>query len=172
MTEDVFIKGISNSTENILQKLLHILTENNIQYCIIGGLAINAYVKPVVRLDFDMVIAAEDLEKFKKIVKEEFEITEFPHRINLYSSSSDLRIQIQKDERYRDFIKRAEINKVLGYEMKTASLKDVLQGKIWAYSDKDRRKSKRQKDLADIFRIIESYPELVSGLPENIRKLL
>jgi len=26
--------------------------------------------------------------------------------------------------------------------------------------DKERRKSKRQKDLADIFRIIEKYPEL------------
>jgi len=37
-----------------------------------------------------------------------------------------------------------------------ASLEDVLKGKIWAYSDEARRKSKRQKDLADMSRIIVS----------------
>ena len=44
--------------------------------------------------------------------------------------------------------------------IKVTGQKDVLQGKIWAYKDEERRKSKRQKDLADIFRIIESFPEL------------
>ena len=53
--------------------------------------------------------------------------------------------------------------------MKVASLEDVLQSKIWAYSDEERRKSKRQKDLADIFRLVESYPDLKELLPESIR---
>jgi hypothetical protein len=34
--------------------------------------------------------------------------------------------------------------------MKVAALEDVLQDKVWAYLDESRRKSKRQKDLADI----------------------
>jgi hypothetical protein len=54
--------------------------------------------------------------------------------------------------------------------MKVASVQDVLQGKIWAYSDKERRKSKQQKDLADIVRLIEVYPSLAEQLPESIRE--
>ena len=53
-----------------------------------------------------------------------------------------------------------------------ASLEDVLKGKIWAYSDEARRKSKRQKDLADITRIIESYPYLLEKLPDSIKALI
>jgi hypothetical protein len=43
-----------------------------------------------------------------------------------------------------------------------------LQGKIWAYNDGKRRKSKRQKDLADIYRIIEKYPRLKARIPKII----
>jgi hypothetical protein len=66
-----------------------------------------------------------------------------------------LRIQLQTDPRYQKFVTSAVDKNVLGYTMKVAKIKDVLQGKIWAYSDTTKRKSKRQKDLADIFRIIE-----------------
>jgi hypothetical protein len=61
---------------------------------------------------------------------------------------------------------------MLGYKMKVARLEDVLQGKVWAYMDKTRRKSKRQKDLADIFRIIERYPQLEETLPQSLREEL
>lgn len=59
----------------------------------------------------------------------------------------------------------------MGYKMKVATLEDVLQGKVWAYSDKERRNSKRQKDLADIFRLIEAYPNLKNLLPESLKNL-
>jgi hypothetical protein len=54
--------------------------------------------------------------------------------------------------------------------MKVASAEDVLQGKIWAYLDEQRRKSKRQKDLADIVRLIEVYPALEELLPATIKE--
>ena len=54
--------------------------------------------------------------------------------------------------------------------MNVAALEDELQGKIWAYSYEQRRKSKRQKDLADILRLVEAYPELIKMLPPHIRK--
>jgi hypothetical protein len=44
-------------------------------------------------------------------------------------------------------------------ELPVAHLEDVLQGKVWAAQDAQRRGSKRQKDLADIARILEKYPE-------------
>jgi hypothetical protein len=56
--------------------------------------------------------------------------------------------------------------------MKVAALEDVLQGKVWAYTDETRRRSKRQKDLADILRIIEAFPELVTKLPQSLKEQL
>jgi hypothetical protein len=56
--------------------------------------------------------------------------------------------------------------------MRVASLTDVLQGKIWAYLDEGRRGSKRQKDLADIARLVEAFPDLLERLPSEIRKRL
>jgi hypothetical protein len=58
----------------------------------------------------------------------------------------------------------------MGYEMRVAAVEDVLQGKIWAYSDEQRRRSKRQKDLADIFRLIETFPYLKDLLPESLKR--
>ncbi|OQY44202.1 MAG: hypothetical protein B6242_13170 [Anaerolineaceae bacterium 4572_78] len=171
MTNKEFINGLANGKSDIIQKLLDILSDNDIHYCVIGGLAVNAYVEPVVSLDLDIVVAIKDVDKLKSIVSTIFKIKEFPYSINLYSQDSDIRIQIQTDERYQTYVERTYERDVLGYKMQVASLEDVLMGKIWAYLDKNRRRSKRQKDLADIFRIIESYPELDKLLPEKIGNL-
>ncbi len=53
-----------------------------------------------------------------------------------------------------------------------ARIEDVLQGKIWAYQDEMRRPSKRQKDLADIMRLLEADAKLLSLIPEEIKKKL
>ncbi|MBI1873364.1 MAG: hypothetical protein HYZ58_06875 [Acidobacteria bacterium] len=45
---------------------------------------------------------------------------------------------------------------------------DVLQGKIWAVQDETRRGSTRQKDLADIARLIEVKPALRARVPPDI----
>ena len=83
-----------------------------------------------------------------------------------------MRVQIQTDRRYAAFVRTAQRRKVLGLLMPVARLEDVLRGKIWAAADPERRGSKRQKDLADIARIIEAYPDLQAAVPESIRKRL
>jgi len=80
-----------------------------------------------------------------------------------------LRIQVQTDSRYQGFLASAVVHNILGYDMKVATLENVLRGKLWAYTDETRRRSKRQKDLADILRIIETFPELTTQLPPNLR---
>ena len=121
-------------------------------------------------VDLDIIIASQEIEKLLSKVDKMFRIKEYPHSLNLNSDKSNLRIQIQTDSRYQEFIPNAEKKDVMGYLMKVASLKDVLKGKIWAYMDEERRKSKRQKDLADIYRIAESYPDLTGLLPAEIAK--
>jgi hypothetical protein len=101
-----------------------------------------------------------------------FELKRFPHSLNISSTGSDLRVQFQTDERYGSFVKRSEVRTVLGMELPVASLEEVLQGKIWAAMDPERRGSKRQKDLADIARILEKVPEMRQKVPSEIRTRL
>lgn len=168
MNQKTFFNGVTNGKKDIIQDIIDLIDKNSIEYCVIGGLAVNAYVEPVVSLDLDIVVVLDGIDKLIKSTKDKFKIEKFPHSINLESKDSDVRIQLQTDKRYQDFIKKATVKSIMGYQMKVASLEDVLNGKIWAYSDLKRRGSKRQKDLADIMRIIESFPKLKSKLPESI----
>ena len=170
MTKKEFLNAVTNGKVDIVQAFLDALSTSKIDYCVIGGLAVNAYAEPVVSLDLDIVVAAKNIETVIKAVKSQFKVQQFTHSVNLSTDKSDLRIQLQTDSRYQDFISRASKHTVLGYSMKVASVEDVLQGKIWAYSDEQRRRSKRQKDLADIVRLIEVHPSLADRLPEAIKK--
>ena len=173
MTSKEFFKAITNGKADIVQLLLDILRESKTPYAVIGGLAVNAYVEPVVSLDLDVVVVAQKIDEIcRKAEQCGLKIEKFPHSINLTASGSDLRIQIQLDERYQDFPARAELKTVLGYEMSVARKEDVVQGKLWAYQDETRRKSKCQKDLADILRLLEVYPELQNMLPASIREMI
>src|SRR5438128_172559 len=127
--------------------------------------AVNAYVEPVVSLDLDVVIAADDVRRLEGALPQGLRIERFPHSRNISAPASDLRIQVQTDPRYAAFVPRAQTREVLGLELPVAALEDVLQGKTWAAQDPSRRASKRQKDLADIARIIEAYPELRPRVP-------
>jgi hypothetical protein len=170
MTGKEFVNSLANGKSDVIQILIDILSKTGSRYCLIGGLAVNAYVEPVVSLDLAIVPAAEDVGAICRAAKERgLKVEEFEHSVNIASETSDLRIQLQVDPRYQKFVAIAEDRDVLGYKMKVARLEDVLQGKVWAYMDKTRRKSKRQKDLADIFRIIERYPQLEQTLPQSLR---
>ena len=168
MTKREFINAVANGRKDILQIFLDALSQLAAEYCVIGGLAVNAYVEPVVSLDLDVVVAASDVEAVCGAVAEHFTIERFAHSVNLSSSESDLRIQLQTDSRYQKFIRNATVRNVLGYEMKVATVEDVLKGKVWAYSDVSRRMSKRQKDLADIARLVEAHPDLADKVPSPI----
>ena len=169
MTGKAFLNAVANGEIDLLQLLLDILEETEATYCVIGGLAVNAYAEPVVSLDLDLVVVSDDVrEVCDAALAKGMTVREFEHSINLSMAGSDLRIQIQTDPRYQGLPPRAVERKVLGYDMIVAALEDVLQGKIWAYSDHQRRRSKRQKDLADILRLVETHPELKSQLPPDL----
>ncbi|MEK6571133.1 MAG: nucleotidyl transferase AbiEii/AbiGii toxin family protein [Bacteroidota bacterium] len=170
MTNQQFFNAISNGGDAVLRRILDLLKKARARYCVIGDLAVNAYVEPVVSLDLDIVVITDGLDTFLTMAQRIFKVERYQHSINLKAKQSDLRIQVQLDQRYQDFISRALRKKVLGQQMKVAALEDVFQGKLWAYSDKQRRMSKRQKDLADIYRLVESYPHLKSMLPKSLQK--
>jgi len=153
---------------NLLDGFLGFLEEHDIRYCVIGGQAVNAYVEPLVSLDLDVAVAVTGVQELACLLRRSFAVCVHPHSLNLSAQGSDLRIQVQTDERYASFVPRGETREVLGRSMQVARLSDVLQGKVWAASDSDRRASKRQKDLADIARILDAYPELRASIPAEI----
>ena len=172
MTKKDFLNKIANGKDDFLQRFIDILKKERVKFCAIGGLAVNAYAEPVVSLDLDVVIVSEKLNSLISQLKKRFKIETFENSINVSEKKSDLRIQIQTDERYQDFIARAKVKDVLDYRIPVATIEDVFQGKIWAASDKTRRPSKRQKDLADILRLIEKKSKLAQLLPQELKKQL
>jgi hypothetical protein len=163
-----FYRAVTMDESDLFGRLLDTLENEHIAYCLVGGQGVNAYVSPLISLDLDFAIASDDLERALKILQSQFTITRFANTINLTSPSSGIRAQIQADPRYFDFVSRAERREVFGREVSVAAIEDLLQGKVWAASDRDRRPSKRQKDLADIARIVESFPALRERVPDEI----
>jgi hypothetical protein len=167
-----FWKTITMDQANLLERLVSLLDEHGIQYCAIGGQAVNAYVEPLVSLDLDLAVAGHQIAQAERLLAEHFPVKQFAHSLNISLPGSHLRVQIQTDERYARFVGNASRREGLGLNLPVARLEDVLQGKIWAAQDPERRGSKRQKDLADIARIIEQYPDLRPRVPEDVRSRL
>jgi hypothetical protein len=119
-----------------------------------------------------MVIVSGKLQELAEKLSRSGTVRYFEHSINWDPSGSDLRIQFQLDQRYQDFLERAVRREVLGYEISVASVDDVLAEKTWTLLDRDRRPSKRQKDLADIARLGEEFPRLKETLPSGVRDSL
>jgi hypothetical protein len=172
MTGKTFFNKIANNKRDFLAEFIDHLRTARIPFCVIGGLAVNAYAEPIVSLDLDIIITTEGIDRLGKVLPKEYKIKRARHSIDIYAKYSDLRIQIQRDERYQNFIERSAQKIVLGYKLPVATVEDVLQGKLWAYGDPERRPSKRQKDLADIMRLVEVKSSLLKHLPKDLQKLI
>jgi len=59
MNQKAFFNCVTHGKKDIIQEIIDLLNQNNIEYCVIGGLAVNAYVEPVVSLDLDIVVVAD-----------------------------------------------------------------------------------------------------------------
>src|SRR5436190_19448431 len=102
-----FYRAVTMDRSDLLDRMLALFEREGIRYCIIGGLAVNAYVEPVVTLDLDVAIAPEQLDRAVALLRGEFSVEEFPYSVNVNAPGSALRVQIQKDPRYARFVNRS-----------------------------------------------------------------
>ena len=172
MTKRHFTRLVQNAKADVLQIFVDQLRKEKIKYGVIGGLAVNAYAEPVVSLDLDLVVEAGRIQDILKTLPPGSKIKKFSNSLNISFAESDLRIQIQTDSRYQAFLSGVRRRNVLGYTMSVARIEDVFQGKLWAALDKTRRPSKRQKDLADILRLLEKRKTLGRLIPEELKARL
>ena len=172
MTAEEIYESVTNGGTSDFAQVASILAQHG-PWCLIGGLAVNCYVEPVYTVDADIVVVAEHLSMIRdELAAAGFRIEQFAHSLNAKKASGKLNIQFTQDERYQDFVSRAKVQEVLGRSVPVADLKDIVQGKVWAWSDEKRRLSKRKKDELDLIRIAESYPELKSLMPREIASQL
>jgi len=166
-----FFRRISNSKGDVIQELQDMLEAGKIPYCVIGGLGVNAYAEPVLTLDCDIVIASDRIKEIlPEFEKKGYRMAESEHSINLYPKDSDLRIRFQTDEDLQSVIPGAQVKDVIGYKLPAADIRDLFAAKLKAAQAPDRRPSKREKDYADLLRLIEVKDELKELLPDEIKK--
>ena len=163
-----FWRTVTADGADLLGQLIGLLDEQGVRYCVVGGQAVNAYAEPLVSLDLDLAVASHDLPRLEAALVRRFDVKRFPNSLNVSLPGSDLRVQFQTDLRYASFPERAQGREVLGLTLPVAAVEDVLQGKVWAALDPDRRPSKRQKDLADIARLLEAHPHLRDLVPAEV----
>ncbi len=154
-------------------KLIAVLEERDIPWCMIGGLAVNHWaLEPMATADVDLVIASIKIEETVEALKTlGFSEKRFRWSVNL-KGESKVSIQISTEEMYLDFPERAVPAIVHGLLMRVASLEDTLKGKVAAFEELERRPSKRQKDLADISRLLEAHPHILELIPAPIYDIL
>ena len=87
MMGKAFLNAVANGKVDILQVFLEILAETRSQYCVVGGMAVNAYAEPVVSLDLDIVVISRDIDKVCKLAEANgLKIARFENRINPFDS--------------------------------------------------------------------------------------
>ena len=173
MTAKTFFNKVANGKRDILTEFVELLKKENISYCLIGGLAVNVYAETLISLDVDIVVAVDNIDRLLSVLPKEWKVKYERFSINISSPDSELRIQILLDTRYQDFIGRAVKGSALGHEFSVALLEDVLQEKLWALSDPERRESKRLKDRLDVSRLVEAHPEIFSmAIGKQVKEIL
>ena len=160
----------SGGTDDVM-RLVDCLERADIVWCTIGGVAVNHWAKqPMVTQDIDFVVTSDSIERTVSLLVEAgFRSEKFEWSIN-FQGRSAVSIQLSTEDFYRDFPSRAVPADVHGILLRVASLEDTLKGKIKAWSDLERRQSKRIKDLADIARLVEAHPHLWTLLTNDLKQ--
>ena len=166
MSEQEFLAALTGHDSD-LRLAVDALRATGQPFCLIGGLAVNHFVEPVVTLDADFAIAAST-GLAGALRAAGFVVQEFPYSVNAQLPGSRLRIQITVNSRYGAFPARATEGELFGVRLPIAALDDLVQGKLWAFTDANRRASKRAKDRADLIRICESRPHVIALIPPGL----
>jgi len=173
MTGKQFYDWQTGGGTNDVMRLVDCLEKADIAWCAAGDFAVNHWVQhPMVTQDVDFVVAVEAIERMVSLLeKAGFHSERFDSSVN-FKGHSRVLLQLSTEDFYRDFPSRAVPADVHGILMRVASLEDTLRGKMKAWSEPQRRQSRRIKDLADIARLLEAHPHLWDLLSDDLKQQL
>ena len=168
MSALAFWKAVVQDDSNFLERVTSLLRDGGFDYCVIGGVAVNAYAVPVLTEDPDIILAADQLPAARTLLEREFKVAEFEYMLDVYDPGSKPQVQIQKDPDLTEMIARAETHHVLGLELPVANPADLIRLKIAAAIEPSRRPSKRGKDILDIGRLVARFRDLRQEVPPEL----
>lgn len=168
MSALAFWKAIVGDKSGFLERIIALLEENRLAYCVVGGVAVNAYAPSIVTQDLDLVLASSDLDRARSLLGEQFEVREFEHSLNVSDPGSRLQVQLQKDLHLSDLLERARRMEVDDLLLPVAAPEDLVRLKIQAATDPARRNMKKGKDRMDLARLITVFPELRRLIPKDL----
>jgi hypothetical protein len=174
MTGKQFYDWQTSVRTDDVMRLVDCLERADVAWCAIGGIAVNHWAEQtMVTQDVDFVVTVESVERVVSLLEEAgFRAERLESRragIN-FQGRSALAFQLSTEDFYRDFPSRAVAANVNGILLRVACLEDTFKGKIKAWSQPQRRQSKRLKDLADIARLVEAHPHLRDMLTDELKK--
>jgi len=172
MSALAFWKAVVADRSNFLERIVGLLDDNRIRYCVIGGVAVNAYAEPMVTQDLDIVVVADDVARARQLLEREFRVKEFEHSLTVYDPDSKLQVQIQLDDELVPMVARAARREVLDLSLPVAAPRDLIRAKIAAAIAPARRRSKRGKDLLDVARLLTAFPDLRDEVPADLMPLV
>lgn len=162
-------KAVVEDRVGFLEGIIELLDGAGVRYCVIGGVGVNAYAEPLVTQDLDMIIAIEDMARARAMFEARFKVREFPYTWNVYDPGSKLQVQVQLREEMAPYVDRAQRREVMDLWVPVASPEDLIRAKSEAALEPTRRPSKRLKDVLDLARLTDAFPELFVTLPEALK---
>lgn len=168
MTALAFWKAVVGDKSNFLERVIGLIEEAGFPYCVIGGVAVNAYAEPVVTIDLDIVLSLNSLSDARDLLAKEFKVQDFEHSLHVYDPGSKLQLQIQKDPLLDEILPRARRLEVMDLELPVAAPEDLLRLKAASALEPTRRRMKRGKDRLDIARLVTAFPELRDAIPAEL----
>ena len=164
-----FWQAVVQDKSDFLPRVMSMLEESGVRYCVIGGFGVNAYSDTfIVTEDLDIIVAVEDLERVRALFEEHFRVREFEHSLNVYDPESKLQVQIQKDPELSAILARSRRLDVLGLNLPVVAPEDLIRLKVAAATEPTRRQSKRGKDFLDLGRLLTAFPELQPLIPDEL----
>ncbi len=162
----------AGGTDDVM-RLVDALERADVPWCAIGGIAVNHWAaEPMVTQALDFVVASDAVERAVAALEAAgFTAERFQWSIN-FKGRSKLSIQLSTEECYRECPGRSVAADVHGILLRVASVEDTLTGKMRAWADPERRRSKRIKDLGDIARLVEARPDLWDRLSDDLKERL
>jgi hypothetical protein len=153
MSALAFWKAMVADKSGFLERIIALLDAGGFPYCVIGGVAVNAYAPTMVTQDLDIVLAPDDIARARSLLSEHFKVQEF---------------QIQKDPELGLIIGNARRMDVDDMDLPVAAPEDLFRLKAAAAMEPTRRNMKRAKDNMDLARLITEFPHLRALLPEEL----
>lgn len=134
-------------------------SENNIDFAIVGGVALSYYAKPRMTIDLDLMILISDFALTEKILKSlgyycEYKSEDIATFLSKETQLGRIDLQIAHRTRAIEMLKMANIIKAEGdIQIKVLQPEDLIGLKVQAYcNDPDRY----YQDMADIKSLVTS----------------